>query len=221
MPASLLLPFEGNSTQCETLRAQMDCGEVLKKQLWKQIVEAKIRNQAALLDKVGAEGNALRPYYSNVKSGDSDNREGAAARIYFQLLFGYDFVRNRNLDGINSLLNYGYSILRAAVARAIVGSGLYPGIGMFHHHRSNAFPLADDLMEPYRPFVDEIVFNLNYQGCLVLNKEVKAQLIRVLYADTAFQKVTRPLSVGLSFTTASLVKCYKKEEKSLSLPHLK
>ena len=221
MPASLLLPFEGNSTQCETLRAQMDCGEVLKKQLWKQIVEAKIRNQAALLDKVGAEGNALRPYYSNVKSGDSDNREGAAARIYFQLLFGYDFVRNRNLDGIDSLLNYGYSILRAAVARAIVGSGLYPGIGMFHHHRSNAFPLADDLMEPYRPFVDEIVFNLNYQGCLVLNKEVKAQLIRVLYADTAFQKVTRPLSVGLSFTTASLVKCYKKEEKSLSLPHLK
>ena len=221
MPASLLLPFEGNSTQCETLRAQMDCGEVLKKQLWKQIVEAKIRNQAALLDKVGAEGNALRPYYSNVKSGDSDNREGAAARIYFQLLFGYDFVRNRNLDGINSLLNYGYSILRAAVARAIVGSGLYPGIGMFHHHRSNAFPLADDLMEPYRPFVDEIVFNLNYQGCLVLNKEVKAQLIRVLYADTAFQKVTRPLSVGLSFTAASLVKCYKKAEKSLSLPHLK
>lgn len=221
MPASLLLPFEGNSTQCETLRAQMDCGEVLRKQLWKQIVEAKIRNQAALLDKVGAEGNALRPYYSNVKSGDSDNREGAAARIYFQLLFGYDFVRNRNLDGINSLLNYGYSILRAAVARAIVGSGLYPGIGMFHHHRSNAFPLADDLMEPYRPFVDEIVFNLNYQGCLVLNQEVKAQLIRVLYADTAFQKVTRPLSVGLSFTTASLVKCYKKEEKSLSLPHLK
>ena len=130
-------------------------------------------------------------------------------------------MRNRNLDGINSLLNYGYSILRAAVARAIVGSGLYPGIGMFHHHRSNAFPLADDLMEPYRPFVDEIVFNLNYQGCLVLNKEVKAQLIRVLYADTAFQKVTRPLSVGLSSTTASLVKCYKKEEKSLSLPHLK
>lgn len=220
MPASLLLPFEGNSTQCETLRAQMDCGEVLKKQLWKQIVEVKIRNQAALLDKVGVDGNALRPYYSNVKSGDSDNREGAAARIYFQLLFGFGFVRNRNLDGINSLLNYGYSILRAAVARAIVGSGLYPGIGIFHHHRSNAFPLADDLMEPYRPFVDEIVYNLNYEGSLVLNKEVKAQLIRVLYADTVFQKVTRPLSVGLTFTTASIVKCYKKEKKQLSLPQL-
>lgn len=87
MPASLLLPFEGNSTQCETLRAQMDCGEVLKKQLWKQIVEAKIRNQAALLDKVGAEGNALRPYYSNVKSGDSDNREGAAARINYSIYY--------------------------------------------------------------------------------------------------------------------------------------
>ncbi len=220
MPATLLQPFEGNTTQCETLRCQMACGEVLKKQLWKQIVEAKIRNQAALLSKVGKDGNLLRPYFSTVKSGDSDNREGIAARIYFQNLFGNDFIRNRDLSGINALLNYGYAILRASVARAIVASGLYPGISLYHHHRSNAFPLADDIMEPFRPFVDEIVYDLSLQGCLELNKEVKAALIRVLYADTVFPKVTRPLSVGLSFTTASLVKCYKKETKNLSLPLL-
>ena len=175
MPSSMLLGFEGNNLQGETLRNQMSCGEVLKKQLWKQIVESKIRNQSRLLDKVGQEGACLRPYYSNVKSGDADNREGSAARIYFQRLFGADFVRDRTLPGINALLNYGYTILRAAVSRAIVSSGLFPAIGLFHHNRSNAFPLADDLMEPYRPFVDEAVYDLLMQGSMELTKDAKAK----------------------------------------------
>ena len=218
MPSAMLQRFEGNNLQGEILRTQIGAGEVLKKQLWKQIVEAKIKNQAALLNKVGRNGDLLKPYYQNVKSGDTDNREGIAARIYFSELFGELFVRDRNLSGINALLNYGYAILRAATARSLVSSGLLPAIGIFHHNRSNAFPLADDIMEPYRPYVDEIVYDLAMQGRLELTKNNKADLIKVLYADTQFVKITRPLSVGLSLTSASLAKCFAKEQIKLSLP---
>ena len=220
MPSAMLQSFEGNNLQGENLRNQMGAGEVLKKQLWKQIVEAKIRNQAALLNKVGQEGDRLKQYYQNVKSGDADNREGIAARIYFSGLFGESFLRDRTVPGINALLNYGYAILRAATARALVSSGLLPAIGIFHHNRSNAFPLADDVMEPYRPYVDEIVYDMALQAKLDLTKEVKAEIINVLYADTQFSKVTRPLSVGLTLTTASLSKCFAKEQTKLSLPFM-
>ena len=221
MPSAMLQSFEGNNLQGENLRNQMDVGEVMKKQLWKQIVEAKIRNQAALLDKLGQDGNILKQYYQNVKSGDTDNKEGIAARRYFSELFGESFLRDRTLPGINVLLNYGYTILRAATARALVSSGLLPAIGIFHHNRSNAFPLADDMMEPYRPYVDEIVYDLAMQGKLELTKDVKAELIQVLYADTLFSKVTRPLSVGLTLTSSSLSKCFAKEQSKLSLPILR
>ena len=220
MPSAMLQSFEGNNLQGENLRNQMGAGEVLKKQLWKQIVEAKIRNQAALLNKVAQEGDRLKQYYQNVKSGDADNREGIAARIYFSELFGESFVRDRTVPGINALLNYGYAILRAATARALVSSGLLPAIGIFHHNRSNAFPLADDVMEPYRPYVDEIVYDMAMQAKLDLTKDVKAELINVLYADTQFSRVTRPLSVGLTLTTASLSKCFAKEQTKLSLPFM-
>lgn len=221
MPSAMLQSFESNNLQGENLRNQMNAGEVLKKQLWKQIVEAKIRNKAALLNKVGQEGDILKQYYRNVKSGDSDNREGIAARVYFSELFGESFIRDRTLPGINALLNYGYTILRAATARALVSSGLLPAIGIFHHNRSNAFPLADDIMEPYRPYVDEIVYALSMQGKMELTKDVKADLIQVLYADTQFSKVIRPLSVGLTFTSSSLSKCFAKEQTRLSLPLMK
>lgn len=221
MPASMLYNLQGNTTQGETLRNQLEAGEIFKKTLWKQIIEAKIKNQAALLNKMGKEGSILKPLYTNVKSGDSDNRESIAARLYWTTLFGRDFIRDRNIPGINSLLNYGYSVLRAAVTRALVSSGLFPALGIFHHHRSNAFPLSDDLMEPFRPFVDEIVFELTAQGEAELNTATKSRLIRVLYVDTYFSKVTRPLSVGLSMTMASLAKCYAKEQKKLVVPLLK
>ena len=221
MPSSMLYNLQGNTTQGETLRNQLEAGEVLKKTLWKQIIETKIKNQAALLNKMGKEGSILKPLYTNVKSGDSDNREGIAARLYWTALFGRDFIRDRNIPGINSLLNYGYSVLRAAVTRALVSSGLFPALGIFHHHRSNAFPLSDDLMEPFRPFVDEIVFELTTQDETELSTATKSRLIRVLYVDTYFSKVTRPLSVGLSMTMASLAKCYAKEQKKLVVPLLK
>ena len=221
MPSSMLLNLDCNSAQGEVLRNQLAATEPLKKQLWKQVVEAKIRNQSLLLTKLGKEGNKLKPYYSNVKSGDSDNREGAAARIYWWELFGRDFVRDRKADGINVLLNYGYTVLRAAVARALVSSGLFPAIGIFHRDRGNAFPLADDMMEPYRPYVDEIVYDLSERGETELDKETKAALINLLYCDTCFAKVTRPLSIGLAMTMASLAKCYAKDATKLQLPQMK
>lgn len=221
MPNAMLQNLDTHSLQCEILNKQIAIGEVLKKNLWKQTVEAKIKNQSKLLMKLGKDGNVLKPYYSNVKSGDADNREGAAARIYWMRLFGNDFVRNRNLPGINSLLNYGYTILRAATTRALMGAGLLPAIGIFHHNRSNAFPLADDIMEPYRPYVDEIVFDMFNDGITELTQKSKSSLLHVLFCDTHFSKVTRPLGIALTMTAASLVKCYSKEMDKISYPLMK
>lgn len=218
MPSAIIQSMNSNNLQGETLRNQIACGEVLKKQLWKQVVEAKIKNQASLLNSIGEKGNILKPFYTNVRSGDLDNREGIAARIYFQHLFGDNFIRDRDFPGINAMLNYGYSILRAATCRAIVSSGLLPAIGIHHHNRSNAYPLADDLMEPFRPFVDGVVYDLLMRGEIELSKNVKGELISVLYADTMYEKIKRPLCVGLSMTTASVVKCLSKELNTISLP---
>lgn len=218
MPNATIQGMNSNNQQGETLRNQIACVEVLKKQLWKQVVEAKIKNQASLLNSIGEDGKVLKPFYANVRSGDVDNREGIAARIYFQHLFGDAFARNRNEPGINALLNYGYSVLRAATCRAIVSSGLLPAIGIHHHNRSNAYPLADDLMEPFRPFVDGVVYDLIIRGELELTKEVKAELISVLYVDTMYEKTKRPLCVGLSMTTASMAKCLSKDQNIISMP---
>lgn len=220
MPSSMLLSMSANATQSEMLRTQISAGEALKKRLWKQIIESKIHNQALLLDKIGQDGAILRPYYSNVKSGDIDNREGAAARVYWRALFGHDFTRERDGDGPNKMLNYGYSILRSAVARAIVSSGLNPAFGLFHRNRYNPMPLSDDIMEPYRPFVDEIVYGLYSNGEEELTTEVKSYLVGVLSCDTVFDGIRRPLQIGLSFTTSSLGKCLSGDSKLLALPLL-
>lgn len=221
LPHAMVQNMDSNNLQGECLRNQITMGEVMKKQLWRQIVEAKIRNQSALLQKIHGRGDVLKPYYSNVKSGDADNREGIAARVYFSELFGEDFIRDRNIPGINAMLNYGYSVLRAATARALVSSGLTPSLGIFHHNRSNAFPLADDIMEPFRPFVDETVYHLCEQGIHEVDTDSKFELIATLSVDTHYEKVMRPLQVGLSITMASLAKCYAGEMKRLSLPMLK
>lgn len=220
MPNAMLMNLDSNKTQGESYRAQIEASEPLKKGLWKQIVEAKIRNQAALLNKLGKDGERLKPYYTNVKSGDADNREGVAAKIYWNELFGEDFIRSREGVEPNNMLNYGYTLLRAAVARSLMGSGLFPAFGIFHRNRYNAFPLADDIMEPYRPFVDEIVFDLYANGERKLTKDVKARLLHLLFTDTVFGKVTRPLEVGLTMTTASLSKCYCGIQKRITYPLL-
>ena len=220
MPNAMLMNLDSNKTQGESYRAQIEASEPLKKGLWKQIVEAKIRNQAALLNKLGKNGEILKPYYTNVKSGDSDNREGVAAKIYWGELFGEDFIRSREGVEPNNMLNYGYTLLRAAVARSLMGSGLFPAFGIFHRNRYNAFPLADDIMEPYRPYVDEIVFDLYANGERKLTKDVKSQLLRLLFTDTAFGKITRPLDVGLTMTSASLAKCFSGIQKKIAYPLL-
>ncbi len=220
MPNAMLMNLDSNKTQGESYRAQIEASEPLKKGLWKQIVEAKIRNQAALLNKLGKNGERLKPYYTNVKSGDSDNREGVAAKIYWGELFGEDFIRSREGVEPNNMLNYGYTLLRAAVARSLMGSGLFPAFGIFHRNRYNAFPLADDIMEPYRPYVDEIVFDLYANGERKLTKDVKSRLLRLLFTDTVFGKITRPLDVGLTMTSASLAKYFSGIQKKIAYPLL-
>lgn len=164
MPTAMLQSLDANCTQAESLKYQLGVSEPMKKQAWKQIIEAKIRNQASVLKNTQNKGEVLKPFYTNVKSGDSDNREGLAAKTYWSNLFGKNFKREREGCPPNSLLNYGYSILRAATARALLGSGLLPNLGIFHKSRYNAFPLADDVMEPYRPYVDNLVFQLYKDG---------------------------------------------------------
>lgn len=221
MPQAMLLPLVCNTTLQECHKFQIEASSPLKKQMWKQLIEAKIKNQAALLNRVGKEGRMLKPFYANVKSGDTDNREGAAARVYWSQLFENGFKRDREGDSPNQFLNYGYTILRAAVARALVGSGLYPAFGIFHRNRYNAFPLADDVMEPYRPFVDEVVYSLCQDDeASDLDKNVKSRILRVLFTDVKIGKMTRPLEVALSLTTASLVKVFKGDAQKLTLPQM-
>ena len=215
----MLMTLEGNSTQQESYKYQIEASVPTKKNVWKQLVESKIKNQSLLLNMIGKNGDALKQYYMNVKSGDTDNREGAAARDYWSQIFDKGFKRDR--DGLppNNLLNYGYSILRAAVTRALIGTGLYPAFGAFHRNRYNAFPLADDVMEPYRPFVDEIVYHLYYDGAVTeLDHDSKGKLLRVLFSDVKIGKMNRPLENALSLTTASLLKMYRVETDKLSLP---
>lgn len=221
MPSAMLMSLDANTTQAETQKLQFAATEPMKKQVWRQIIEQKIDNQARLLLKIGRQADDIKTLSQNVKSGDSDNREGAAARIYWQRLFGFDFRRERDGPMPNAMLNYGYSILRAAVARALLGSGLMPSVGVFHRNRYNAFPLADDVMEPYRPYVDEIVNEMLDDGLTQLDKEAKARLLNVLTADVAMDNVTRPLLIALTMTSASIAKYFAGETKRIALPEFR
>ena len=167
--------------QAKHFRAQIESGKAVKKQIWKQIVERKIQNQSQLLCKLSLGADMLKPYYSNVKSGDSTNREGIAARVYWKHLFGRQFIRDRAGDCPNNFLNYGYELLRSAVARAIMDAGLLPTVGIFHCNYYNSFPLADDLMEPYRPFIDEKVYEIYQSGKREIDREFKRMMVEVLY----------------------------------------
>lgn len=219
-PSAMLLNLDSHHLQGELFRNQLQATEPLKKQLWKQVVEQKINNQAALLTKLKRPTGALPQYAKSVTSGDTTNREGTAAREYWSILFGNKFIRDRYGLNPNPLLNYGYIVLRAAVARALVGSGLLPTLGIHHHNRYNAFCLADDIMEPYRPYVDSVVFDLWESGTddMILEKETKAYLLQVLTMDVKIGRVIRPLMVALSITTASLARCFNGETKKLTCP---
>ena len=222
LPASMMFHLDTNQIQNELFRAQVAASEPLKKQLWQQTIKAKIRNQAALLNYTGNSDTALLRHAANVKSGDTTNEEAQASRRYWVNLFGENFIRDREGMPPNPSLNYGYAILRAAVARAICGSGLLPTLGIFHHNKYNHYCLADDIMEPYRPFVDKIVWEQrekipDYHN---ITKERKAELLAILTHDVKMDKDISPLQIAINTTTASLAKCFKGDEKELDYPSL-
>lgn len=220
MPSAMLLPFIGNTLTQRYTEAQLQASIGLKARLWKQTVKAKILNQAECLKRLGLPDQRLRIVAESVKAGDSGNAEAVAARYYFQQLAGNeDFLRSR--DGIppNSALNYGYAVLRAAVARALTGSGLLCVAGIHHSNQYNSFGLADDIMEPFRPFVDEMVFSSHdFFAVPELGKDQKAQLLRILTADVMSGTEKRPLLNSISYTSASLVRCFLREETVVRYP---
>ncbi|MDE7154489.1 MAG: type II CRISPR-associated endonuclease Cas1 [Muribaculaceae bacterium] len=220
MPAGLIHALDGNTIQGERYRIQINSSLPIKKNIWRQIVESKIQNQSKLLLKIGKDGDLLKPLYKNVKSGDSDNREGIAAAMYWKLLFGKTFIRDPKGCFPNNYLNYGYTILRAATARAIVGSGLLPSLGIHHKNRYNAFPLADDLMEPFRPWVDELVFSMLPDNKEILTREAKTQLTKIIYCDTKVGNRHHPMSIALSMLCTSVMDVMEGKKSTLSLPEL-
>lgn len=223
MPAGLLLPLEGNTLQSERFRSQMEASLPLKKQLWQQTMVAKIENQAYLLEQqLNAPVPRMHYLAETVKSGDNTNCEAQAAAYYWQHLFPAlpDFTRGREGPPPNSLLNYGYAILRAVVARALVASGLLPVAGIHHHNRYNAYCLADDIMEPYRPFVDALVIETVQRFGLAaeLTTDLKREMLAVPVLDVYMQGKRSPLMVAVAQTTASLAKCYRGEVRKISYP---
>lgn len=220
LPSSMLCSLDANSKQGEMRIAQRKAGVSLKKGLWKQVVEAKIRNQAALLDKLGLDGSVLKSYLDNVKSGDSGNMEGVAAKVYWDRLFGGGFSRSREGMVPNHFLNYGYTVVRAAMARALLGSGLSLDDGLFHRNVYNAMPLVDDLMEPFRPFVDEVVYSFHQEGRKELGSEEKQKLIGMLAERVSFKERHCSFFDGLSVASASLGSVFLGYGKVLKFPYL-
>lgn len=227
LPVGLMLPLYGNSTQNERFRDQLDASQPLKKQLWQQTIKMKISNQAAALATcTGKNSPTMLRWADDVRSGDPDNVEGRAAAYYWKNLFAgidglEDFTRSREGEAPNNLLNYGYAILRAIVARALVSSGMLPTLGIHHHNRYNAYCLADDIMEPYRPYVDELVYSIvKDKGInnLDLSKEIKAMLLSIPTLDVVIGGKRSPLMVAVTQTTASLYKCFTGELRRIAYP---
>lgn len=223
MPVGLMLPLAGNTIQTERFRNQIDASLPLKKQLWQQTVEAKIRNQASLLHKAtGKVVNNMIAWANDVKSGDSDNYEARAAVYYWANLFPEIPCFTRAREGIppNNLLNYGYAILRAIVARSLVISGLMPTLGIHHRNKYNAYCLADDIMEPYRPFVDALVIEVmkSLPDISEITREHKAKLLNIPVLDVMINERRSPLMVAVGQTTASLVQCFEGNLRKIKYP---
>lgn len=223
MPTGLMLPLEGNTLQSERFRHQTDASLPLKKQMWQQTVKYKIMNQESILRQYGQTNTqCMKVWYNEVKSGDTDNVEAKAAVYYWKYLFPDipNFVRGRELDPPNNLLNYGYAILRGIIARALVGSGLIPTLGIHHHNRYNAYCLADDIMEPYRPYVDELVIQIMHEvdDYTVLTRDIKAMLLKIPVLDVIIEGKRYPLMVAAGITSASVAKCYSGESRLIKYP---
>lgn len=230
LPVSLAVPFTSNAIQSKILAQQIAVSLPQKKRLWSSIVAAKILNQSKSLTACGKDGLTLREISKNIPSGDPKNLEAFAARIYWRKLFGDEFRRRRENVDANVLLNYGYAIVRAATARAIVGTGLHPSFGVHHKNQYNPFPLADDLVEPLRPFVDVKVYSIvqkylaenetDDEIVFDLNRELKTELLGVLANDCVFDGRKQPLLVAAQLYAASVKQFMTGEEKTLTIPTL-
>lgn len=223
MPNGIMLPMVGNTLQSERYGIQLEASLPLKKQLWQQTIMAKINNQAAVLKKnTQIEVGNMVKWSKSVKSDDSDNLEARAAVYYWAHLFNKIPEFRRDRDGIypNNLLNYGYAILRAIIARALVSTGLLPAVGIHHHSKYNPYCLADDIMEPFRPYVDDHILTImkQFPNETELTKEVKAELLKIPVLDVTINNNRSPLMIAAATTTSSLFKCYSGEIRKIIYP---
>mgnify|MGYP001098920538 CR=1 FL=1 len=223
-PIGLFLNLDGHTLQSQRFKAQTEASVPLKKQLWQQTVEAKILNQAKLLTQERQENKMLLNLAKNVKSGDADNCEAQAANYYWKRIFPefLNFTRFREGDPPNNILNYGYAILRAVVARNLVGSGLLPTFGIFHRNQYNAYCLADDIMEPYRPYVDKVVCDIVRMNgkFLDMTAKMKEQLLGIPAMDVMLNNEKSPLMNAVQRTTASLAKCFEGKARKILYPEM-
>lgn len=217
-PVAITLPLTGHYAQNARMRAQWDTPRPFFKQAWKQIASAKIRMQASLLAAEGRdEAQALFLMADRVRSGDPDNVEAQAARRYWQALFGSAFRRDRQAEGINALLNYGYTVIRAMVARAVIASGLHPSIGLHHANRLNSLALADDLIEPFRPLVDAVVNHMHGEGLAAVDSAAKARLAAIMAVDLDLEDTTSPATICAQRLAQSLAASFEAGSLSLAL----
>lgn len=222
LPGAILLPLEGHTLQSRIMAQQIEITEPTRKRLWQSIIQSKIREQARVLESAHKVKSPLPAYAAKVRSGDPENIEAQAARIYWQRLFGESFRRDRASDGINSLLNYGYAVLRASIARAIVGAGMHPSVGLHHHNQYDSFCLADDLMEPLRPIVDLRVVEIAEKNAdqAELDRPNKQALLEILNWNCDIGSQRMPLFTALHQYAASLRKIIAGEAKNLAIPAL-
>jgi CRISP-associated protein Cas1 len=222
-PAGMFLPIESNSLQSERFRDQIQAKEPVKKRLWQQIIRAKITHQAAVIEQDSQTARKLLNLRSRVRSGDTSNIESQASRLYWQAYMGdVDFRRKREGAPPNNLLNYGYMVMRAAVARAICSAGLLPTLGIHHRNRYNAYCLADDMIEPFRGFVDKKVLSMvnGVDAEQDLDQHSKAAILELLYEPVKIAGFSGPLMVGLHRTMASLQRCFAGQQNKLDLPQI-
>jgi CRISPR-associated protein Cas1 len=217
-PQGVLWPMEGHHQQGARIRAQWSASVPFVKRAWKAVVIAKIRMQAAALEAIGQPPAPLRMMMRRVQSGDTGNTEAQAARYYWPLMMGPEFRRDTNGSGVNAMLNYGYTVLRAATARAVAGAGLHPAIGIFHANGSNAFALADDLMEPFRPLVDLTVRTIACTEGHDVTPAAKAALARLIVLDIPFAGETTPVATAIVRLAASLAHSFETRHLALALP---
>ena len=222
LPLAGMLPFSGNTLFSERVKTQIEVSEPLKKQLWKQTVECKIKKQLKVLEQLGKYAYPMYEYLKEVKSGDTTNMEGIAAQHYWKYLIDNDFLRDRFGDYPNPFFNFGYGILLSIIARTLVDTGLLLVLGIFHRNKYNPYCLASDIMEPYRPIADLLVMKWLqlHPEKQSLDKESKTFLLQIATQDVNIEKLVRPLIVGVKMTASSLLKCYTGEKRQISYPEL-